>query len=200
MPSPEQSKSASDTISVRVQELVHGAAWCVSTRQWPLRTLVAYLFDGRDCDEVRALLAKGNGVSRGARLTWPPITLSADELTAVEKTFPAPAAGRQLVPAEVTSVRLVVPVASPRVAITVRPTHPIIADVLLHATYERFDYGPWADLYSASLTREQAMALIADAMLEVAIGDDPEGAALLAESNDAGLRLMAARKDEVVPW
>ena len=46
-----------------------------TSRQWPLSTLVAYLFDGRSCDDVRELLALGEGIAHGNLVSWAPLTL-----------------------------------------------------------------------------------------------------------------------------
>ncbi|MDQ6829616.1 MAG: hypothetical protein M3081_12170, partial [Gemmatimonadota bacterium] len=189
-----------DLLSVRVQELEHGAAGCVSTRQWPLRTLIAYLFDGRECDEVRALLATGEGVARGARLTWPPTTITAEELTEIENTFPPPIPVRQLTPSEIASAELVIPADKPKVAVSIRPSHPVVAAVLLHAVYERFDYGPWADLFTASLTRDDTFALLADIALGVSESENIQRASMLAEVHPAVIRLIAQRAEEQPPW
>ncbi|MEP6691761.1 MAG: hypothetical protein ABJD07_11440 [Gemmatimonadaceae bacterium] len=194
MPLPDERE-----LTVRVQELKHGAGACVVTRQWPLRTLIAQLFDGRECDDVRALLAAGEGSARGNRLSWPPVTLTAGELTAIEQTFPPALPDRAITPAQVTSAELVVPAGAPRTAVGVRVSHPAIQEAMLHATYLRFDYGPWADLYEASLTRDQAMALLADAAMSVTEADHVQRAAMLAEEHDAALRFVVPREGEHLP-
>ena len=56
--------------------------------EWPLPALVAYLFEGREEDEVRALLARGEGEAHGAHITWEPVDVSADELTRIQGEFP----------------------------------------------------------------------------------------------------------------
>src|SRR4051812_35859822 len=61
-----------------------------TSRQWPLSTLVAYLFDGRSCEEVRELLALGEGTAHGNEVSWPPVSLTAQELSAIESSFPKP--------------------------------------------------------------------------------------------------------------
>ncbi len=189
-----------ESLSVRVQDLEHGAAGCVSTRQWPLRTLIAYLFDGRECDEVRALLETGVGVAHSTRLSWPPTTITAAELSEIEHTFPPPIPVRQLTPADVTSAELIIPADTPKLAVLVRPTHPAVAAALLHAVYDRFDYGPWADLFTASLSRDQAQALLADISLGVTESEHIQRAAMLVEDHSAAVRLTARRPEETEPW
>src|ERR671933_2786140 len=105
----ERGRGGGAVVAVRVQDLAHGAGQCVVVRRWPLATLVAYLFEGRECDDVRAALAAGEGVARGARLTWPPLELSAEELTAVERGFPREQPTRPLDLSGVTAVVLHLP-------------------------------------------------------------------------------------------
>jgi hypothetical protein len=115
------------------------------TERWPLRTLVAWLFIGRQCDEVRAILGRGDAMRDGARATWAPVRLSAEELAAIERTFPEADASRPLDPswARVALVRqggeeLPLGAADPRVIAAARV-----------ATYRWFDYGRWADVWEA---------------------------------------------------
>jgi hypothetical protein len=205
VPSPDERQEtvpaiATRDVSVRIQELTHGATACVNTRQWTLRTLIAYLFDGRECDEVRAALARGEGVAHGSRLTWPPVEITADELSAIERTFPHEQPDRVLEVEAVVLAQLVVPADDPRTVVTVRPSHPTVAEVVPHAQYVRFDYGPWADVYLASLTRDQAMALLADSALGIEDATNVTSASLLAEEHESAIRLESPRADEQKPW
>jgi putative ABC transport system ATP-binding protein len=114
------------------------------TMHWPLRTLIAWLFVGRQCDEVRALLARGETTRDGTHATWPPVHLSAEELTAIERTFPAANPERQLEPRRarawlVTSDR----------SVPLAPDDARVRDAASRATYKWFDYGPWADVWES---------------------------------------------------
>ena len=112
---------------------------------WPLRTLIAWLFVGRQCDEVRALLARGEATRDGARATWPAAKLSAEELTAIERTFPSANPAR---PLDASSARawLVTGTGSAPLAPADRRVH----EAASRATYRWFDYGVWADVWEAS--------------------------------------------------
>ncbi len=115
------------------------------TVQWPLRTLVAWLFVGRQCDEVRLLLARGEMTRDGTRATWPPVHLSAEELTSIERTFPAanPARRLDLSLARVLLVRNDATVPLP-------PDDTRVRAAASRARYRWFDYGSWADVWEAS--------------------------------------------------
>jgi putative ABC transport system ATP-binding protein len=114
------------------------------TVRWPLRTLIAWLFVGRQCDEVRALLARGETARDDTRASWAPVQLSADELTAIERTFPAANPARALDPAR-ASAWLVTP--SGRVLLA--PDDARARDAASRAGYKWFDYGVWADVWQA---------------------------------------------------
>jgi len=167
---------------------------------WPLATLVAFLFDGRECDDVRSLLTKGEGSAHDTRAHWEPISLTADELSAIERGFPAPDPSRVLVPEELAAAQIAVPAASPREMAPARVDHPLVREAVARALYVRFDYGEWADVFTASLTRDQALALLADTMLGVRDSDLVEPAARLAEEDTAALRLIAPRPGVRPPW
>lgn len=139
---------AESRVSVRAQDLSHGASACVTPRQWSLRTLVAYLFDGRECDEVRRLLAQGSGIAHGTRASWQAVELSAAELSAIESTFPKAMPEREL---HLPEVRHAVIVASRGEPGNIATANPMVADAAAAAKYLYFDYGPWADLYEAAL-------------------------------------------------
>ena len=115
------------------------------TVHWPVRTLIAWLFVGRQCDEVRALLAQGVTTRDGTRATWPAAHLSADELTAIERTFPSANPSRSL---DASSARalLVTDTGSTPLTHTDRRVH----EAASRATYRWFDYGVWADVWEAS--------------------------------------------------
>ena len=115
------------------------------TVRWPLRTLIAWLFVGRQCDEVRALLARGETTRDGTRATWPPARLSAEELTAIERTFPSASPTRSL-DASAARVWLVTGDGSAPLL----PDDRRAQDAASRATYRWFDYGVWADVWEAS--------------------------------------------------
>jgi putative ABC transport system ATP-binding protein len=115
------------------------------TVHWPLRTLIAWLFVGRQCDEVRELLARGATTRGGTRATWPAVNLSPEELTAIERTFPSANPARSL---DASSARalLVTNTGSTPLAAGDRR----VPEAASRATYRWFDYGVWADVWEAS--------------------------------------------------
>jgi hypothetical protein len=115
------------------------------TERWPLRTLVAWLFVGRQCDDVRAILGRGEAVRDGAQAMWTPVHLSAGELTAIERTFPEADPARPLDPshARISLVR------QGGEDLPLRPTDPRVVAAARVAAYRWFDYGPWADVWEA---------------------------------------------------
>ncbi len=112
---------------------------------WPLRTLIAWLFAGRECDQVRSLLGRGETVRNGTRATWTPVHLSAEELTAIERTFPAADPARAL---DLTRARTVL--VRRGKAITLAPDDSRAREAAARAVYKWFDYGPWADVWEAA--------------------------------------------------
>lgn len=115
------------------------------TVHWPLRTLIAWLFVGRQCDEVRALLARGETTRDGTRATWTPVRLSAEELTAIERTFPAASPARALEPARARATLL-----TPGGSVLLTPDDSRVRDATSRAIYRWFDYGVWADVWEAT--------------------------------------------------
>jgi putative ABC transport system ATP-binding protein len=114
------------------------------TVQWPLRTLIAWLFAGRQCDEVRALLARGETTRDGTRATWAPVRLSAEELTAIERTFPAANPARPLEPLRARTLLVRHGESMP-----LAPDDARGRDAASRAGYRWFDYGAWADVWEA---------------------------------------------------
>ena len=127
------------SIAVRMREGISER-----TVHWPLRTLIAWLFAGRQCDEVRARLGRGEGTRDGTRATWAPIELSAEELTAIERTFPAanPTQPLDLARARASLVRHAGSMA-------LAPDDARAREVASRAVYRWFDYGAWADVWEA---------------------------------------------------
>ena len=114
------------------------------TVHWPLRTLIAWLFVGRQCDEVRALLARGETTRDGVSATWPPVELTAEELTAIERTFPSAKPERAL---DLTSARAWLVTNTGSVALAT--DDPRVRGAVRSATYRWFDYGVWADVWES---------------------------------------------------
>jgi energy-coupling factor transporter ATP-binding protein EcfA2 len=127
-------------VPVRIQE---GAG--ERTVHWPLRTLIAWLFVGRQCDEVRTLLARGETTRDGTRATWTPVRLSAAELTAIERTFPAANPARSLDPARARATLV-----TSGGSVVLAPEDARVRDTAARATYRWFDYGVWADVWEAA--------------------------------------------------
>lgn len=186
----------------RVTTRLHrtGPASDAVVADWPLATLVAYLFDGRECDEVRALLARGEGEAHGAVLTWEPIRLTADELTAIEHRFPQGDEPRPLDLRRVSSVALVLPALHPTLAVPIRGNHPLVSVAATRAAYLRFDYGPWADVYVATLTGAEAAELLHDPARRVNDAGEAELAKRVIGEDDAALRFTVPRDDAPPPW
>jgi putative ABC transport system ATP-binding protein len=130
--------------TVRVPVRVHDGSG-ERTLEWPLRTLIAWLFVGRQCDEVRALLARGETTRDGTRATWAPVRLSAEELTSIERTFPAADPTRPLDP-----VRARATLMSSDGSAFLAPEDVRVRDAASRATYRWFDYGVWADVWEAA--------------------------------------------------
>jgi hypothetical protein len=131
-----------ETVCVPVR--VHDGAG-QRTLEWPLRTLIAWLFVGRQCDEVRALLARGETTRDGTRATWAPVRLSAEELTAIERTFPAADPTRPLDPARARATLM-----TSHGSAFLAPGDVRVRDAASRATYRWFDYGVWADVWEAA--------------------------------------------------
>ena len=119
------------------------------TVQWPLRTLIAWLFLGRECDEVRAVLARGETTRGDTHATWAPVHLKAEELSAIERTFPVADPERQL---DLRYAR--VSLVTPHGALALAPEDTRVRDAASRAAYRWFDYGPWADVWEARTGEE----------------------------------------------
>ncbi|HEU4641542.1 MAG TPA: hypothetical protein VFS44_03740 [Gemmatimonadaceae bacterium] len=168
--------------------------------EWPLDTLVAFLFEGRECDEVRALLSRGEGEARGTALTWEPVDLSVDEFSAIERRFPQGDEPRPLDRRRAVAVALTVPALHPTLSIPIRADHPLVAVAASRAAYLRFDYGPWADVYVATLTRAEAAELLDDPARRGNDTGEAELAKRIIGEDDAALRFTVPREDQPPPW
>lgn len=171
-----------------------------TSRQWPLSTLVAYLFDGRRGDEVRELLAIGGGEAHGTIVSFAPITLTAQELGAIESRFPKPNAAAALAYERATFVELDMPALQPTLSVPIRGDQPLVEGIAQRAAYLSFDYGPWADVYVSTLTREEAAELLADPARRVHDAGEAELARRIIGEDDAALRFAVPRADSPPPW
>lgn len=186
-------------MQVRMQELKPGAE--PVQHRWPLTTLMAYLFDGRECDEVREALAAGRATAHGTRLEWPPLLLSEEEFVELERTFPQTPPERTLSLETVRGVELNVPALRPDLRIPLRVGHPLLRRISKRAAYLRFDYGHWADVYVATLTPDEAAELLTDpARRATEDGTEAELATRIGSEDDAGLRFIVPRADTPPPW
>jgi putative ABC transport system ATP-binding protein len=114
------------------------------TVEWPLRTLIAWLFAGRECDEVRAVLARGDSTRDGTTAAWAPVHFSPQQLTAVERTFPEASPTRRL---DVSRALAVFMRRDERVRLAADDAR--VRDAASSAVYKWFDYGAWADVWEA---------------------------------------------------
>ena len=187
-------------VTARLQHAHRGESADTEVAEWPLETLVAYLFEGRECHEVRSLLARGEGRARGMRVTWDPVELTADEFSAIERGFPDAEPSRPLDRHKAVAVALILPALHPTLSVPIRADHPLVAVAAQRAAYLRFDYGPWADIYVATLTRAEAAELLNDPARRV----HDEGTAELAKrvlgEDDAALQFTVPREDAPPPW
>jgi hypothetical protein len=171
-----------------------------TSRQWPLSTLVAYLFDGRSCDEVRDLLALGEGIAHGNLVSWTPLTLSEQELSAIESRFPKPHPAPALSFESAAFVELDMPALQPTLSVPIRGDQPLVQGIAQRAAYLSFDYGPWADVYVSTLTREEAAELLADPARRVHDAGEAELAKRIIGEDDAALRFAVPRPESPPPW
>jgi hypothetical protein len=171
-----------------------------TSRHWPLPTLVAYLFDGRTCDEVRDLLALGEGSAHGTIVSWTPITISAQELSAIESRFPKPHPAPALAYERATFVELDMPALQPTISVPIRGDQPLVVGIAQRAAYLSFDYGPWADVYVSTLTREEAAELLTDPARRVHDAGEAELAKRIIGEDDAALRFAVPRPESPPPW
>ena len=187
-------------VTARLQHARRGESGDTVVADWPLETLVAYLFEGRECDEVRSLLARGEGRAHGMQITWDPVELSAEEFRDIERGFPEGGASRPLDRHKAVAVALILPALHPTLSVPIRADHPLVAVAAQRAAHLRFDYGPWADIYVATLTRAEAAELLNDPARRV----HDEGAAELAKriigEDDAALQFTVPREDAPPPW
>jgi hypothetical protein len=171
-----------------------------TSRVWPLSTLVAYLFDGRTCDEVRELLATGEGTAHGTIASFTPVALTVAELRAIESRFPKPHAAPALSYEHATCVELDMPALQPTLSVPIRGDQPLVVGIAQRAAYLSFDYGPWADVYVSTLTREEAAELLSDPARRVHDAGEAELARRIIGEDDASLRFAVPRADSPPPW
>ena len=171
-----------------------------TSRQWPLSTLVAYLFDDRGCDEVRELLAVGEGIAHGNVVSWTPLTVTAQELSDIESRFPKPHPAPALSYERAAYVELDMPALQPTLTVPIRGDQPLVEGIAQRAAYLSFDYGPWADVYVSTLTREEAAELLADPARRVHDAGEAELAKRIIGEDDAALRFAVPRPESPPPW
>ena len=171
-----------------------------TSRRWPLSTLVAYLFDGRGCDEVRELLAVGEGIAHGNVVSWTPLTVTAQELSEIESRFPKPHPAPALAYERAAFVELDMPALQPTLTVPIRGDQPLVEGIAQRAAYLSFDYGPWADVYVSTLTREEAAELLADPARRVHDAGEAELAKRIIGEDDAALRFAVPRPESPPPW
>ena len=133
------------------------------TDKWPLATLVAFLFAGRECDDVRALLAAGRLDGTLTRLEWEPISLDVREFARVERELPPslPESERTIEPAVAREIALVAPPDGRGARVLLKPGAPLVATLAAQAQYARFDYGSWADVWETHVAPEQVPGVLA---------------------------------------
>ncbi len=186
-------------MQVTVQPLKAGAL--PVQHRWPVTTLMAYLFDGRECDEVREVLAEGRATAHGTQVQWRPLELSEEEFVELERTFPQTPPARSLSLDTVRAVELNVPALRPDLRIPLRVGHPLLGRISKRAAYLRFDYGHWADVYVATLTPDEAAELLEDpARRANEDGEEAELANRIGSEDDAGLRFIVPRSESPPPW
>ncbi|HET7585255.1 MAG TPA: hypothetical protein VFK13_10115 [Gemmatimonadaceae bacterium] len=184
-------------VQVRAVEPSEGRAPEV---RWPLATLVAFLSDGRESDEVRTLLAAGRGAARGRLLSWRPVHLSPDDLSAVQAELPRPMPDHPFDLDRVTAVQLKIPALNPTLTVPLRTSHPLVREIAARAAYLCFDYGPWADVYVATLTSDEATALLSHPKRRTADAGSAELAARVVGEDDASLHFVVPRPGAPPPW
>jgi hypothetical protein len=190
-----------DDRTMRVRIMPAGDVPGIATsRQWPLSTLVAYLFDGRSCDEVRELLAVGEGIAHGNVVSWTPLALTAQELSEIEARFPKPHPAPALSYERAAFVELDMPALQPTLSVPIRGDQPLVEGIAQRAAYLSFDYGPWADVYVSTLTREEAAELLADPARRVHDAGEAELAKRIIGEDDAALRFAVPRPESPPPW
>jgi hypothetical protein len=171
-----------------------------TTRAWPLPTLVAYLFDGRACDEVRELLALGGGTAHGTVVTFAPVALTVAQLSEIESRFPKSHPAPALSYERATFVELDMPALQPTLTVPIRGDQPLVVGIAQRAAYLSFDYGPWADVYVSTLTREEAAELLSDPARRVHDAGEAELARRIIGEDDAALRFAVPRAESPPPW
>lgn len=131
--------------------------------QWPLATLAAFLFAGRECDDVRALLRRGRLDGLLTRLEWDPIALDVEAFAAVERELPPslPESEHAIEPAFAREISLVAPPDGRGARVLLKPGAPLVATLAAQAQYTRFDYGPWADVWETRVAPEQVPGVLA---------------------------------------
>jgi hypothetical protein len=149
---------------------------------------------------VRELLAQGHGSAHGTVVSWTPVTLTAQELSAIEAHFPKPHPAPALAYERATFVELDMPALQPTLTVPIRGDQPLVEGIAQRAAYLSFDYGPWADVYVSTLTREEAAELLSDPARRVHDAGEAELARRIIGEDDAALRFAVPRAESPPPW
>jgi len=119
---------------------------------WPLRTLVAFLSEGRDGASIRRVLAEGSLASGGLDAQWASVEVSSHEMLAIEHSFPRaldPAPDAPLAGALDLGIHFEVPAVAPVGRAELDPSHPEVARAMSSLRYDGFDVAAWADRFGA---------------------------------------------------
>ena len=85
------------------------------------------------------------------------------------------------------------PALQPTLSVPIRGDQPLVQGIAQRAAYLSFDYGPWADVYVSTLTREEAAELLADPARRVHDAGEAELAKRIIGEDDAALRFAVPR-------
>ena len=92
------------------------------------------------------------------------------------------------------------PALQPTLSVPIRGDQPLVEGIAQRAAYLSFDYGPWADVYVSTLTREEAAELLADPARRVHDAGEAELARRIIGEDDAALRFAVPRAESPPPW
>jgi len=185
--------------AVRVRRRVDTPASVEHVHSWPLGTLAAFLFEGRDGSEVRRMLGAGIARAHGWQARWDPIELSVEELDAVESLFPDSQPDLAL-DLEAASVMLQVPALVPFLFVPIRRENPVVEAAARRAAYQCFDYGAWADVFLATVSSVDAAAILDDPARRGHDRDEAELARRVVGESDVALRFEVRRAGLAPPW
>jgi hypothetical protein len=128
------------------------------------------------------------------------VILTKQELSEIEAHFPKPHPAPALAYERATFVELDMPALQPTLSVPIRGDQPLVEGIAQRAAYLSFDYGPWADVYVSTLTREEAAELLADPARRVHDAGEAELARRIIGEDDAALRFAVPRAESPPPW